>query len=97
MEKKIVADCDGVLLNWEYAFDCWINEKGFYKLPGTEDEYHIGNRYGITTDKGRALVKEFNQSAAIGFLPALRDVCPLYSTDAADDQRGVASCLRRAL
>jgi|TARA_R110000823_G_scaffold77059_1_gene175994 hypothetical protein len=73
MEKKIVADCDGVLLNWEYAFDCWMNEKGFYKLPGTEDEYHIGNRYGITTDKGRALVKEFNQSAAIGFLPALRD------------------------
>ena len=72
-DKVIVVDCDGVLLNWEYAFDCWMNEIGFYKLPGTESEYHVGSRYGLTTDKGRALVKDFNQSAAIGFLPALRD------------------------
>lgn len=73
MEKIIVADCDGVLLNWEYAFDCWMNERGFFKGPKADLEYNIGGRYGLTKEQGKKLVAEFNQSAAIGFLPALRD------------------------
>lgn len=73
MEKIIVADCDGVLLNWEYAFDCWMNERGFFKGPKADLEYDIGGRYGLTKEQGKKLVAEFNQSAAIGFLPALRD------------------------
>ena len=47
-EKVIVTDCDGVLLNWEYAFDIWMNEKGHYKKEDSEFMYSIGERYGIT-------------------------------------------------
>jgi len=73
MEKIIVADCDGVLLNWEYAFDCWMNERGFFKGPESDLYYEIGSRYGLTKQQGKSFIAEFNQSAAIGFLPALRD------------------------
>ena len=47
MDKVILTDVDGVLLNWEYAFDCWMNELGLYKLPDTNHLYNIGDRYGI--------------------------------------------------
>lgn len=73
MQKVIVTDCDGVLLNWEYAFDVWMNEKGHYKVEDSDLEYNIGKRYGISTEKGKEYIKFFNESAAIGFLPALRD------------------------
>jgi len=73
VEKVIVTDCDGVLLNWEYAFDIWMNEKGHYKLEDSEFVYNIGDRYGISKEKGREYIKFFNESASIGFLPALRD------------------------
>ena len=70
-DKVIVVDCDGVLLNWEYAFDCWMNERGLYKLPDKEHLYNIGERYDIDVERGRRFVSTFNASAAIGFLPAL--------------------------
>jgi FMN phosphatase YigB (HAD superfamily) len=69
----ILTDADGVLLNWEWAFDCWMNEHGFKKQKGTEFAYSIGTRYGIDEAQGKKLIKIFNESAAIGFLPPLRD------------------------
>ena len=72
-EKVIVTDCDGVLLNWEYAFDIWMNEKGHRKKEDSEFMYSIGDRYGITSAQGKGYIKLFNESASIGFLPALRD------------------------
>jgi hypothetical protein len=69
----ILVDADGVLLNWEYAFAVWMETHGFKKIAGTEIEYDIGKRYGIDADQGKKLIKIFNESAAIGFLPPLRD------------------------
>jgi FMN phosphatase YigB (HAD superfamily) len=69
----ILTDADGVLLNWEWAFDMWMNEHGHRKQQGTEFKYDIGKRYGIDRDVGKKLIKTFNESAAIGFLPPLRD------------------------
>ena len=69
----ILVDADGVLLNWEYAFAIWMEQHGFDKIPGSEFKYDIGERYGIGHDQGRKLIKMFNESAAIGFLPPLRD------------------------
>jgi len=72
-DRVILVDADGVLLNWEYAFDIWMDQHGFKKVPGTEFDYSIGKRYGIETDQAKKLIKIFNESAAIGFLPPLRD------------------------
>lgn len=73
MKKVILVDADGVLLNWEYAFDIWMQQHGHNKKDGGQFVYDIGERYGITKDQGKKLIKIFNESAAIGFLPALRD------------------------
>ena len=72
-DSIILVDADGVLLNWEYAFAIWMEAHGHEKQPGSEFVYDIGDRYGITKDQGRKLIKLFNESAAIGFLPPLRD------------------------
>ena len=72
MNKKIIlTDADGVLLDWEYAFDVWMTQHGFNKRDAMK--YNIGTRYGIDSDQGRRLIKIFNESAHIGFLPPLRD------------------------
>lgn len=76
--KVILTDVDGVLLNWEYAFKCWMEQHG-YKLNNTASDYDISDRYDIPYSKGKELVRFFNESAAIGFLPPLRDA--MYYVD----------------
>lgn len=70
---RILTDVDGVLLNWEYAFTVWMEQHGHYPKPNTEGTYDIGERFGISKKKKRKYVRMFNESAAIGFLPPLRD------------------------
>ena len=72
-EKIIVTDCDGVLLNWEYAFVCWMTQRGYTEIEDGNKEYNIGKRFGITLEAAIEQVIIFNESAAMAFLPALRD------------------------
>jgi len=72
-QSLILVDADGVILDWEYAFSVWMEEHGFVKTEGSQFIYDIGKRYGIDHEQGRKLIKIFNESAAIGFLPPLRD------------------------
>jgi FMN phosphatase YigB (HAD superfamily) len=72
-QKLILVDCDGVILDWEYAFSVWMEQHGHEKQPGYQFIYDIGEQYGITKPQAKQLIKIFNESAAIGFLPALRD------------------------
>lgn len=78
LNKVILTDVDGVLLNWEYAFKVWMEQHG-YELNAEATEYDISDRYGIPYEKGKELVRFFNESAAIGFLPPLRDA--MYYVD----------------
>lgn len=71
--KIILTDVDGCLLDWEYSFDVWMRQHGFNKVEGGNLKYNIGTRYGIDSEQGRKLIKIFNESAHIGFLPPLRD------------------------
>lgn len=73
MKKIILTDVDGVLLDWEYAFDVYLQTHGFNKVEGGHLKYDIGKRYGIEREQGKKLIKIFNESAHIGFLPPLRD------------------------
>lgn len=72
-ESIILVDADGVLLNWEYAFEVWMAQHGFEFIPGGELNYDMSVRYGISRPQIVKLIKMFNESSAIGFLPPLRD------------------------
>lgn len=70
-EKIILTDCDGVMLDWEKAFHEWMTSKGHsVKVPSI---YDISTMYGLEKVEGKRLVREFNESAWMGFLPAFKD------------------------
>ena len=73
MNKIILTDVDGVLLNWEWAFTTWMEQHGYTQVENGNTYYNVYERFGISEAEGKQQVKIFNESAAIGFLPALRD------------------------
>jgi hypothetical protein len=73
LDRLILTDCDGVCLDWEYAFNIWMQEHGFTEVEGSKLSYDMSIRYNIPKEQVRKLIKIFNESAAIGFLPAQRD------------------------
>ena len=72
--KKILTDCDGVLLDWEVAFHKWMSAKGYNKV--VHGIYDLDVAYNIPSHEKRNVVREFNESAWMGFLPVLRDALP---------------------
>ena len=72
-KNVIVTDCDGVLLDWEEGFGVWMEHNGHTMVPDGKLIYNIAERYGMDAVTGKQMVKQFNQSAAMGFLPPLRD------------------------
>ncbi len=72
-KKIIVTDVDGVLLNWEDAFQVWMQHQGFEKVKKHKFIYNAAEQFGLSLGEGKKWVRLFNQSAAIGFLPPLRD------------------------
>lgn len=75
MDKKIIlADADGVLLDWAAAFDHWMeSEHGHKKQPDGDEMYGIGPRFNISSDLGFLHVCEFNNSTEILAIRPLRD------------------------
>ena len=73
MNKKIIVDCDGILLDWAYAFDVWMYEHGYRRIPNTNHHYSQALRYEITEDESYRQVKKFNESGCVGFIPAYKD------------------------
>jgi hypothetical protein len=50
-----------------------MQRHGYVQVAGAHHYYDVGDRYGLSNEKKEELVKFFNESAAIGFLPPLRD------------------------
>ena len=72
--KLILTDADGVLLDWEWAFSVWMREHGYTMKDTAKNSYHLHEHYQeLEAKDAKKVVKQFNESAAIGFLPALRD------------------------
>lgn len=72
--KLILTDGDGVCLDWEWAFHVWMKEKGFAMKEEAKLTYYIHHMYhDLELAESKQLVKTFNESAAIGFIPPLRD------------------------
>jgi hypothetical protein len=72
-QKIILTDVDGVLLDWEEGFSVWMEHHGYKTVDEYKTMYKIGERYNISNNEGHKQVRIFNESAAIGFLPPLRD------------------------
>jgi len=70
-DKVILTDCDGVLLDWEYAFSQWMGRHGYVAKDTTQ--YSIDKRYDMDRPFSKKLVRMFNESAAIRKVPPLRD------------------------
>jgi uncharacterized HAD superfamily protein len=71
MNKVILTDVDGVLLDWEYAYDAWMKRHG-YDVVVTGD-YRMDVKYGLERKESKKLIRMFNESASIRKLPPLRD------------------------
>ena len=71
-DKVILVDCDGVLLDWEYAFGQWMKRHG-YEIKEGSGHYLMGPKYGIDSAEAKKLIRMFNESATIRKLPPLRD------------------------
>jgi len=71
--KTILTDADGVIFAWDYAFGVWMETHGHTPIELGNRSYNLSERFNIPQDNIRPLIKQFNESAAIGFLPALRD------------------------
>lgn len=72
-DKIILTDVDGVLLDWEEGFTVWMEHHGYKTVDDYKTMYKIGERYDISNNEGHKQIRIFNQSAAIGFLPPVRD------------------------
>lgn len=70
-DKVILVDADGVLLDWEYAFDQWMKRHGYVKHA--HGDYLIHVNYNIDHSESKRLIRMFNESAWIRKLPPLRD------------------------
>lgn len=70
-EKVILVDCDGVLLDWGYAFTQWMSRHGFELKD--DKVYNVGDRYGLDKKTGKMFVRMFNESATIRKLPPHKD------------------------
>jgi hypothetical protein len=70
-DKVILVDCDGVLLDWEYAFDQWMKRHHYEKQQS--GVYDMAEAYGIDKFEMKRLIRMFNESATVRRLPPLRD------------------------
>ena len=70
--KRILTDVDGVLLNWEDSFHEWMYNQGYLRV--LHNEYDMWNCYpALSKHEAFNLIKTFNASAHMGYLPAIDD------------------------
>jgi hypothetical protein len=61
LDRLILTDCDGVCLDWEWAFNVWMQEHGFEEIAGSKLQYDMSIRYNVSKDQIRKLIKVFNE------------------------------------
>jgi len=70
-DKVILTDVDGVLLDWQYHFEQWMNKHEYVLV--NPDVYSIMEAYDLQPLEKKRLTRMFNESATIRKLSPLRD------------------------
>jgi len=73
MNKIILTDADGCLVDWNKGFNEFMAARGMPQLPNTDDQYSIAIRHGIAIQDAVTLIKEFNESPLIEHLIPFAD------------------------
>ena len=68
--RKIITDCDGVLVDWMSTFHEWMTNEGHTRIG---DSYELDERYDVPKETADSYLRYFNMSAEIEWLPPLRD------------------------
>lgn len=85
MNKLILTDIDGVMLDWETAFHDWMESKGHVRNSIATYDMHVA--YDQPKEFLKKLVVEFNNSAWMCCLKPLRDAVVGVAGLAADGYR----------
>lgn len=67
----ILTDADGVLLDWNASFREWLSDRGYTEIR--DDVYDLHICYDIAKEEAKALIRQFNESAAICQIGPFRD------------------------
>lgn len=73
MEKIIISDCDGVLVNWELGFEAFMVSLGHTRVITADHEYSTALRYNISVIQAREYITEFNEGPYISYLESFAD------------------------
>jgi len=68
MDKVIITDVDGVLLDWEAGFYRWMEQKGHTRPNVESHQYCLAQSWRMPDWVIRHLVEEFNASSNTAFL-----------------------------
>lgn len=73
MNKIILTDCDGVLLNWSKGFGDFAAAKGYPRISGTENDYRIHTGHNIPIELAQSIIREFNEGPEVEHLEPFAD------------------------
>lgn len=90
MNKIILTDVDGVLLNWVKTFEAWMVTKGYKKH--IDGEYDIDKTYNIHWEEAKKLAIEFNNSNELVSMPPFMDAVK-YVKKLHEEQGYVLHCV----
>lgn len=73
MEKIILTDCDGVVVDWNKSFSEWMAPKGYKLADDYEKHYTLAHRLNVYRQSIDYLVHEFNDRDIIANLEPIAD------------------------
>ena len=73
MDKIILTDVDGVLLDWETAFEEYAIAQGYVFNENQRIVYSMGEQLGIGHEEASKLIGAFNHSEEFGRIAPFRD------------------------
>jgi len=73
MDKLILTDVDGVLLDWENHFHAWMHSQGHQRAHNVSSYWQEAHYPGLAADEAKKAVYHFNTSAWMIGVPSFKD------------------------